>query len=160
MYKVNEGRPNVAITSSHRSIELVINNDRFGQRFVLRRARRAPRSRRCRTCGPCFSTLANGATAAVSAIRALGLQEADRAKNRCRCLPRSNRRGLSARVVPFATLRRACKAPAVHRRPTAPGPKVPACIASYRRPKSSDLRGLSSARLYAGFQDRPRFFPA
>jgi carbamoyl-phosphate synthase large subunit len=71
MYKVNEGRPNVADHLVNRSIDLVINTPLGRDSFFDERA-----VRRAATMAqvPCITTL-TGASAAVSAIRALGQQK-------------------------------------------------------------------------------------
>src|SRR5687768_15930909 len=68
MYKVNEGRPNVADLLVNRSIDLVINTPLGRESFFDDRA-----VRRAATMAqvPCITTL-TGALASVSAIRALG----------------------------------------------------------------------------------------
>jgi hypothetical protein len=70
MYKVNEGRPNVADHLVNRSIDLVINTPLGRESFFDDRA-----VRRAATMAqvPCITTL-TGASAAVSAIKALGQQ--------------------------------------------------------------------------------------
>ena len=70
MYKVNEGRPNVADQLVNRSIDLVINTPLGRDSFFDERA-----VRRAATMAgvPCITTL-TGASAAVSAIRALRQQ--------------------------------------------------------------------------------------
>jgi carbamoyl-phosphate synthase large subunit len=68
MYKVNEGRPNVADHLVNRSIDLVINTPLGRDSFFDERAVRRAATM---TQVPCITTL-TGATAAVSAIRALG----------------------------------------------------------------------------------------
>ena len=75
MYKVNEGRPNVADHLVNRSIDLVINTPLGRDSFFDDRA-----VRRAATMAqvPCITTL-TGASAAVSAIKALRSAGADRA---------------------------------------------------------------------------------
>jgi carbamoyl-phosphate synthase large subunit len=70
MYKVNEGRPNVADHLVNRSIDLVINTPLGRESFFDDRA-----VRRAATMAqvPCITTL-TGASAAVSAIGALRRQ--------------------------------------------------------------------------------------
>jgi carbamoyl-phosphate synthase large subunit len=70
MYKVNEGRPNVADHLVNRSIDLVINTPLGRESFFDDRS-----VRRAATMAqvPCITTL-TGATAAVSAIRAVRQQ--------------------------------------------------------------------------------------
>jgi carbamoyl-phosphate synthase large subunit len=70
MYKVNEGRPNVADHLVNRSIDLVINTPLGRDSFFDERAVRRAATM---TQVPCITTL-TGATAAVSAIRALRQQ--------------------------------------------------------------------------------------
>jgi carbamoyl-phosphate synthase large subunit len=70
VYKVNEGRPNVADHIVNRTIHLVVNTPLGRDSFFDDRAvRRAATMARV----PCITTL-TGASAAVSAIRALGAQ--------------------------------------------------------------------------------------
>ena len=71
MYKVNEGRPNVADHLVNRSIDMVINTPLGRESFFDDRA-----VRRAATMAqvPCITTL-TGASAAVSAIRAMREQE-------------------------------------------------------------------------------------
>jgi carbamoyl-phosphate synthase large subunit len=71
MYKVNEGRPNVADHLVNRSIDLVINTPLGRDSFFDERAVRRAATM---TQVPCITTL-TGATAAVSAIRALRQHE-------------------------------------------------------------------------------------
>jgi carbamoyl-phosphate synthase large subunit len=70
MYKVNEGRPNVADHLVNREIDLVINTPLGRDSFFDERAVRRAATM---TQVPCITTL-TGATAAVSAIRALRQQ--------------------------------------------------------------------------------------
>jgi carbamoyl-phosphate synthase large subunit len=70
MYKVNEGRPNVADHLVNRSIDMVINTPLGRESFFDDRAVRRAATM---TQVPCITTL-TGATAAVSAIRAVRQQ--------------------------------------------------------------------------------------
>ena len=70
MYKVNEGRPNVADHLVNRKIDLVVNTPLGRDSFFDDRAVRRAATM---TQVPCITTL-TGASAAVSAIRALRQQ--------------------------------------------------------------------------------------